>query len=268
MTLENFRALIWEFYKENGREFVWRQTRDPYQIFVSEVMLQQTQTGRVAQKFPFFIERFSCFETLANASCAEVITLWQGLGYNRRALALHKAAKIIQNRFDNILPSDPVLLDELPGIGPATAASICAFAFNMPTVFIETNIRTVFISHFFPQKTLVSDKEIMPLVAQTLDQKDPRNWYYALMDYGVHLKKEIGNASQKSKHYTKQSTFEGSERQIRGMILQLLSKQSKITLDEFYLLIDKEPARIKKNILALCSEGFLDNYQGLYSLRK
>ncbi|HBY05850.1 MAG: HhH-GPD family protein [candidate division TM6 bacterium GW2011_GWE2_42_60] len=267
-SVELFRTLIWEFYGKNSRDFVWRQTTDPYQIFVSEVMLQQTQTSRVAQKFPCFIETFPDFKTLANASCADVICAWQGLGYNRRALALHQAAKNIQDRFNGTLPQDPLLLDELPGIGPATAASICAFAFNMPTVFIETNIRTVFIAHFFPQDKVVSDQEIMPLVAQTVDKLEPRHWYYALMDYGVYLKKELGNASQKSKHYAKQSTFEGSERQIRGMILKALAKRTQITLDEFYTLIDREPSRIQKNLAELCFEGFLDNYAGVYSLRK
>src|SRR3989339_896791 len=133
------RTLIWEYYGAHGRAFSWRQTSDPYHIFVSEVMLQQTQTATVEKKYGPFIEKFPSFAALAEAPFAEILPLWRGLGYNRRALALHKSAQIVATQYGGFLPDKPEFLDKLPGIGPATAASICAFAFNKPTVFIETN---------------------------------------------------------------------------------------------------------------------------------
>ena len=167
---------------------------------------------------------------------------------------------------NGIVPDNPETLITFPGIGKATAASIVAFAYNKPTIFIETNIRTVFIFCFFNNESAIADQQLLPLVQETLDQQQPREWYYALMDYGVMLKKTTINPSRLSKHHTKQSTFEGSDRQIRGMILRLLSHKHTLSCEEFKLLIQREPTRIEKIANALLQEGFLKKTGDFFSL--
>lgn len=200
----------------------WRETQDPYRILVSEIMLQQTQVARVVEKYPRFIKAFPNFKALDKAQLAKVYGLWQGMGYNRRALALKKTAHIIVNDYNGALPQTNEELCALPGIGKATASSIMAFAFNLPAVFVETNIRTVFIHFFFKNGKKVADEEILPLVEMCLYKKNPRVWYWALMDYGTMLKKIGEDKNTRSKHYKKQSRFEGSRRQKRGKILKIL----------------------------------------------
>lgn len=262
--IKKFQEHIWEYYSVYGRQFGWRTDITPYKILVSEIMLQQTQTERVKKKFAQWIEALPNFEALAAASQREVLGLWQGLGYNRRGLALHVIAQKVVSDYNGILPSDPKILVTFPGIGKATAASICAFAFDMPTIFIETNIRAVFIHLFFKDRTDVSDKELMPFIAQTIMRDNARHWYYALMDYGVMLKKSFGNPSRKSKHYIKQSRFEGSERQIRGMIIKYLTENESITFDKFCEIIDREPARIQRNLDSLVAENMIKKDDQFY----
>lgn len=256
-VIEKFNKIVWDYYFKNKRDFPWRRTRNPYRIFVSEVMLQQTQTGkRTVDKYMQFITLFPDFESLATASVGKVLKAWQGLGYNKRALNLRKAAQVIIENYQGKLPDDPVLLDQLPGIGEATSNSIAAFGFNKPVVFIETNIRTVFIHHFFKNRTNVRDEEILPLVEKTLNTKNAREWYSALMDYGVHLKKEYPNPGRKSAHHQKQSKFEGSNRQVRGLILKTLIKE-RLTDQELAQKIDKPISRVRKNLKDLAEEGFI-----------
>ncbi len=247
ISISDFNTIIWKYYAAHGRLFEWRHADDPYKIFISEVMLQQTQTARVAIKYPQFLAAFPSFEALANASLKDVLLQWQGMGYNRRGMYLQRAAQTIVQEHAGQLPNDPDILVTLPGIGKATAASICAFAFNNPTIFIETNIRAVFIHFFFHGRDDVHDNEIMSLVQAALDQEHARDWYYALMDYGVMLKKTIVNPSRKSKHHTKQSKFEGSDRQIRGMILRILTQHdTPISYDSLIDQLQKEPERVSK----------------------
>lgn len=257
MDIEQFKEQVYGYYRAHKRDFPWREDVTPYRVFISEVMLQQTQAGgRTIEKFNAFIERFPDFETLARASLADVLKLWQGLGYNRRALMLKKAAEIVVDRYKGELPRTVEDLDALPGIGYATACSISAFAFNEPVVFIETNVRTVFIHHFFPGSVEVSDAQLMPLVEQTLDAENAREWYSALMDYGSSLKKSVGNESRRSKHYTKQSKFEGSDRQIRGEILRLLSTQGELACEGLYL-YNADVQRMQTIIKGLVKEGLI-----------
>lgn len=258
LTIYEFQKIIWRHYSANGRLFDWRGVDDPYKVFISEVMLQQTQTARVAIKYPEFIDRFPDFRALAQAPLKDVLFAWQGMGYNRRGMYLHRAAHIIVQDHGGMLPNDPVLLDALPGIGAATASSICAFAFNSPTIFIETNIRAVFIHFYFNGREKVHDKEIMPLVETALDKNNPREWYYALMDYGVLLKKSVINPSRKSAHHTKQSKFEGSDRQIRGMIVKILTNcEEPIKQEKIMGMINKDHARVLKIINQLIDEKFI-----------
>lgn len=255
--LSVFSKTIWDYYSINKRSFPWRDNHSPYSIVVSEIMLQQTQAERVIKKYDQFLSLFPSFKALSQAPLKDVLLAWQGLGYNRRGMALHKISQIIVEEYEEIFPENQETLITFPGIGKATAASICAFAFNRPTVFIETNIRTVYIHFFFKDRGEIKDKEIMPLIEATVDQVNPREWYYALMDYGVMLKKSLPNPSRKSAHHTQQSKFEGSDRQIRGMILKILTHQSHASLDELGLLIPREQNRIEKAIRELIDEKFI-----------
>ena len=252
-----FQRLIYHYYQEHGRTFPWRMTHNPYHILVSEIMLQQTQTERVLDKYEQFIDSFPDFSSLAEAPLREILKVWQGLGYNRRAIALKKIAQTVMMRFHCNLPSALEDLMTLPGIGRATASAICTFAFNQPVVFIETNIRRVFIHHFFRNRNSINDTEILPLVEKTLDTSNPRRWYYALMDYGVMVKKESQNPNRKSAHYQKQIPFEGSNRQIRGMILRALTMEAWISQREIGERLRIDPERVKKTLIQLQKEGFL-----------
>lgn len=267
-TITAFRQLIWNFYKKNRRSFAWRTTTDPYAIVVSEIMLQQTQTDRVAKKFPEFMTTFPMFAALAQAPLSEVIRAWQGLGYNRRAIALQKIAQRVHNEYNGSLPRDPEILQTFPGIGPNTAGSIVAFAWNLPTIFIETNIRAVFLHHFFPNQEQVSDRELLPLISAVLDQESPREWYYALMDYGVYLKKAHKNPSRRSAHHTKQSKFTGSDRQIRGAILRHLLKEKIASFAQLERAFpDCLPIRLERILTHLITDTFLVNTDGIFRLR-
>lgn len=256
-AVDSFRAQIWQYYLDHGRQFSWRSTITPYRVFISEIMLQQTQTGRVEEKFAAFVSRFGSFNDLAAAQLSEVLRCWKGLGYNRRAKYLHDAARRVVDEFDSVLPDDPATLVQLPGIGPATAASISVFAFNRPHPFVETNIRTVFIHFFFGDQPKVTDRQILDLVEQTMDIEEPRQWFYALMDYGVMLKKTVGNLSRRSSHYQKQARFEGSNRQLRGRILELLIEQGRVRTDKVAELLEQHGERIAPLIDALTSEGLI-----------
>ncbi|HEX4068544.1 MAG TPA: hypothetical protein VHX42_00440 [Candidatus Babeliales bacterium] len=262
-----FKEFIWNFYKQNKRDFAWRHVDNPYFVVVSEIMLQQTQTQRVITKYEEFIAAFPNFESLAAASLRDVLLVWQGLGYYRRARFLHQLAQIVVHEHGGVLPQEPKTLQTLPGIGPNTAGSICAFAFNKPVVFIETNIRTVFIDSFFRAYETVSDKELLPLVEASVDQDNPREWYYALMDYGVFLKSRKVNPSRKSAHYNKQSKFEGSDRQIRAKIVKIISEQEKISHREILKVIGNDVARVEKIIDKLVAEEFIKkSVNNIYSI--
>ncbi len=256
MTPRKFKQVIWDYYAKYGRDLAWRKTTDPYRIVVSEVMLQQTQVDRVKPYYERFIKQFPTFRALAKAPTAEVLKAWQGLGYNRRALNLQKLAREVVTKYKGKLPADPVLLDELPGIGTGTAGSIAAFAFDKPTPFIETNIRRVFIHAFFAQKSQVHDDDILKLVEKTLDLKRAREWYYALMDYGSHLAKKVANPNRQSKHYSKQSKFEGSNRQLRGRILKGLLATPALSKKEMEQLAGSK-TKLAHVLSELRREGFI-----------
>lgn len=261
--LSHFRDFIWTFYAKNKRDFAWRNIQNPYHVAVSEVMLQQTQTSRVEIKYPQFLEIFPNIKTLANAPLREVLAAWQGLGYNRRGKFLHEMAQKIVMEHEGVVPNDVQLLRELPGIGPYTASSICAFAYNKPTVFIETNIRTVYLHSFFQSQENVHDKQLLPLIAATVDQENPREWYYALMDYGAYLKKTVTNPSRKSKHHAVQSKFEGSDRQIRGIILRLLLETS-MSMQQLCSSIDRDSERVIRVIEQLCNEQLIQKRENMF----
>lgn len=269
--ISRFRVLIKTHYRRFGRSFPWRETSDPYRITVSEIMLQQTQTGRVLKKYPPFIKAFPSFESLAAARMGDVLSLWQGLGYNRRAKALREIAVQVCGRFGGVLPDRPEVLLELPGVGPGTAGSLSAFVYNKPVAFIETNIRRVFLQFFFEGRDGVNDREILPLVEASLDKKNPREWYYGLMDYGVYLKTLYPNANRRSAHYAVQSRFENSNRQVRGGIIKALTESGGgetryLGLEELAELTGFEPGRVRKAVEELAAEGMVAEEEELYRI--
>lgn len=252
-----FNALLTDFYQKNKRPMPWRDEICPYWVVVSELMLQQTQVSRVMQKFPEFINLFPDFATLAHASLEEVFRAWQGLGYNRRAKYLRQIAQEVLDRWDGIVPDDPAVLQTLPGIGKATAGSIVAFTYDIPVVFIETNTRRVFIHHFFQDRSEVSDKEILPIVARALDLDHPREWFYSLMDYGTYLAKKIDNPNRRSNRYSVQSPFRGSDREIRGQILKILLADGPTYRDILVVTIAGDAERVHRIVDQMIGEDLI-----------
>ena len=223
MNQDGFRELVWQKGRELYRDMPWRQNTQPYYVLVSELMLQQTQVDRVIPKFEAFIRQFPDEKTLAEASLADVLRLWSGLGYNRRAKFLHEAARKITNELNGIFPGTRERLLQLPGVGRGTAGAIMVYAFNQPEVFIETNVRTVYFYHFFQDSEEISDAEVLPLIQETIDREHPKEFYWALMDYGTWLKRNGAGRITLSKHYKKQSPLKGSVREVRGQIMKLLA---------------------------------------------
>ena len=226
MTPKRFREKVYAHYEREGRhELPWRKTRDPYRILVSEIMLQQTQVDRVRPFYERFLERFPTVSALAEAPLKEVLTLWQGLGYNRRARMFHEAAKAIVEQHRGIVPKGIKELEALPGIGAYTARAVAAFAHNEDVIFIETNLRTAVMHEFFSESDKVSDAEIMGILTKAFPKGESRKWYAALMDYGAHLKRSGVRINAKSASYAKQAPFRGSSREARGAVLRALAKQ-------------------------------------------
>jgi A/G-specific adenine glycosylase len=254
MTSAKFRALVWRHYRTHGRhELPWRKTQDLYRILVSEIMLQQTQVERVIPFYKKFIKQFPTAKELATAPLSEVLKSWQGLGYNRRAKMLHAAAKELASRKINTVSE----LEALPGVGPYTARAVAAFAYNEDVIFVETNIRTAIIHHFFPKRKKVSDTEIEKVLSQALSKGESREWYSALMDYGAYLKQSGISHNAKSKTYAKQSKFAGSLREARGAILREFTQGISSRTRLVGLLGASRKAQMKKALEALITEGLI-----------
>lgn len=266
-TIDLFRDLILSYFRAHGRDLPWRHTTDPYRILVSEIMLQQTQVERVVVRYREFLDRFPDFASLARAPRSEVLLAWQGMGYNRRAIALQETARRVVAEYGGDLPADVETLATFPGIGNATASAICAYAFNLPVVYVETNIRRIFIHFFFQDREGVRDDEILPLVERALYRENPREWYSSLMDYGTVLKKRTANPNRRSASYSRQSRFEGSDRQIRGRILALVLEEGTVTEKEVILRLCEEPGRVKRILGDLAREGVVAESEGAYTCR-
>lgn len=220
----DFQDLVYSYFREYGRDLEWRRVDDsgaidPYHVLVSEIMLQQTQVPRVEKKYSEFLEEFPTLQSLAASQLSDVLRLWSGLGYNRRAKYLYDFAAQLG---DKEFPTSAEELSAYKGIGTNTAAAVLVYALDQRRVFIETNIRTVYINHFFPDVEKVTDKEILEKVEQTLPEGSVREWYWALMDYGTYLKKNGLSKLSKSNTYKKQSTFKGSMRELRSSIVKTL----------------------------------------------
>jgi A/G-specific adenine glycosylase len=219
-------------------------------------MLQQTQASRVIPKYKAFLKKFPTLRLLALAPVRDVLFMWQGLGYNRRALALQRAARVIMEDHNGKFPNTFDMLLTLPGVGPYTASAIMTFSYNQPSIMIETNIRTVFIHFFFQKARKVSDKKLLPLIEKYMDTKNPREWYNALMDYGAMLKRTMPNPSRRSSHYVVQGKFHGSIRQVRGAIIALYTKNHIVTKRELVRMLPYDKDSIATEYLKLKNEGF------------
>lgn len=268
MAITDFQEIVWQHGRELYRSMPWRDDTRPYYVLVSELMLQQTQVDRVIPKFEAFIERFPTIESLAASSLADVLVLWSGLGYNRRAKFLHQAARMILSSFAGEMPDTLEELVSLPGVGPNTAGAILAYSFNQPVVFIETNVRTVYFYHYFADQPSVNDRELKSLVAETIDTEHPREWYWAMMDYGTWLKKQGHGAIDKSAHYKKQSPLKGSVREIRGLILKRLARGD-ATIEQLSAAIPHDE-RFEPAVAGLLAEGLImrtDQHLHLPSVR-
>lgn len=274
MGRDEFVELVRSEGERLYRVLPWRCIDDPYAVLVSEVMLQQTQVARVEKHWTRFLGLFPTIDALAAAGTADVLAQWQGLGYNRRALALKRAAEVCAAERGGKLPDTAEELEALPGIGPATAAGVMAFAYNRPSVYIETNVRTVFLHELFPACDKVPDRQLAPLVAATCPEDDARAWYYALLDYGAHLKTLVANPSRRSAHYTRQSAFEGSRRQKRAELVRIVLAEPGIGADELAERLDVferaagrdgvDAATFDSIVGDLVTEGFFRSEEGAF----
>ncbi len=263
--LAELAAILRRQRKTGRRDMPWRAAAgdsgplDPYRVLVSELMLQQTQVSRVMRKYSAFLARFPDVSVLAAASISDLLQEWQGMGYNRRALFLKRAAEEISMRRAGKFPAAIAELIELPGIGLATAGAIAVYSHNRPEIFIETNVRRVFLYHFFPRSQKVPDKKLIPFIEAALDRENPREWYYAVMDYGSQLaaREKVANPNRRSRHYAKQSKFEGSNRQIRGAILKILVREGGLSRRALEKKAGPNDPRTTANIEKLIAEGFL-----------
>jgi len=260
MDTTDFQELVWAKGQELYRDMPWRRDTRPYYVLVSEIMLQQTQVDRVIPKFEAFIEAFPDVSSLAVASLSDVLKLWSGLGYNRRAKFLHEAAKKIEAEYGGVFPDTLENLMSLPGVGANTAGAILTYSFNQTAPFIETNVRTVYFYHFFEDTALVSDKELRAVVETTVDKEHPREWYWGLMDYGSYLKKQGAGRIDKSRHYKKQSSLKGSVREVRGRIVKQLALGDR-SLEELKLAVDADD-RFPGALSGLLRDGLVNETNG------
>jgi A/G-specific adenine glycosylase len=268
MSPQRFRNLVWKHYREQGRHALpWRATTDPYRILVSEVMLQQTQVERVTPFYKNFLKQFPTVRALAAAPLKEVLTAWQGLGYNRRAKMLHEAAKVVAAAHNGKMPQDAQVLLTLPGIGPYTASAVAVFSSNSDQILIETNIRTVITHHFFPEKHTVSDTEILAVLKRVYPKGRAREWYAALMDYGSHLKRSGIRINNRAKGYAKQSVFKGSLREARGALLRELVAGPKRRATLLRVLGTERVSQTQEALSKLAQEGIVTSEGGTVSLR-
>lgn len=254
---------------EHYRDLPWRRTRDPYAVLVSEVMLQQTQVTRVVTYFEAWMESFPTLESLDAAPLEAVLLVWRGLGYNRRAIALKRAAEaVVEAHHDSgadgpvSLPSDITALTALPGIGPATAAGVRSFAFGLESAYLETNVRAVFLHEILGDRDGVSDRELLPLVTcaaaiATASGIDARTWNLALLDHGAHLKRTIPNPSRRSAHHVRQSGFEGSRRQRRSRLLRAVMDGPGGSAPEYAAGSGLDARDAEEILRELAAEGFV-----------
>jgi A/G-specific adenine glycosylase len=253
---------ILSFYKEKSRTLPWRQTTNSYHILLSEVMLQQTQVDRVVAYYSRWTKKWPYVQDLANASRIDVLKEWSGLGYNNRAVNLHRAAQVIAEKYNGDVIAAVKDHKNVPGIGPYTAAAVQIFAQNADIITVDTNIRRILLHEFnLPKET--SDRELWQLANRCLPKGKSRDWHNALMDYGATYltSRKTGIAPK-----TRQSKFEGSDRQIRAKIVRELLKRSVIPVTELPAGADAEQLRVERILRKMEKDGLVKKNGASYQL--
>jgi len=230
---EKFLKELFAWWEQNKRILPWRETKDPYKIMVSEFMLQQTQVNRVVDKYNIFVSKYRNLESLAKSKKVDLLKLWQGLGYNRRALWLKDAAIEIlkMGRF----PSEKEELIKLKGVGEYTSRAIPIFAFNKDYAAVDTNIKKILLSENFIHRD-DGEQEIQRLADKLMPKGSSRDYHNAMMDLG---------SSEKYKNTihinrTKIKKFKNSNRQVRGKIISILVNNPILNYDTLFKEIKKD----------------------------
>ena len=274
------RVLAW--FEAHGRRLPWRETRDPYRTLVAEVMLQQTGTGRVAPTYAEFLRRFPILEQLARAPAMEVIQAWRGLGYNRRAVELHRTAQTIVRDHAGVFPTEPAELRHLRGLGEYTASAVACFAFDRQVPVVDTNVRRVLArSALGKDPDEVPNDRIAALASEWLPPGEAYRWNQALMDIGATMCRAStplcakcplrasclyaskGRQRRPAVRTAKPSEkFEGSRRQTRGTIVDHLRRAARkgITLGDLRKQMgpDADMSRLAEILTALEREGLAE----------
>jgi A/G-specific adenine glycosylase len=251
--VEAFQEKVMNWWAENARDLPWRQDPSPYKVLVSEVMLQQTQVSRVVPKFEEFLAVYPTVESLAKAKTKQLLKVWSGLGYNRRAIWLREAAQQIVERKE--FPQNVRDLQSLKGIGSYTSRSILIFAFNKDLAAVDTNIRRVLIASGFADENM-SDTELQSVADRVLLKGRSRDWHNALMDFGsqVHTSSSTGISPLST-----QPCYEGSSRQIRGAIIRTLTESDELSIQELQSLLDCEidDTKLREIVHQLITDGLV-----------
>lgn len=243
------------WWNDNARDLPWRRSPTPYNVMVSEIMLQQTQVSRVIPKYNEFLDEFPNFAQLAAANTKHLLRTWSGLGYNRRALWLREAAGQIIQR--DTFPQEEKELRKLKGIGPYTSRSILIFAFNKDIATVDTNIRRVMIASGFADEDTTA-RDLQTIADSLLPRGRSSDWHNALMDYGA-----IVLTSNKTgiTPTSKQPKFSGSARQVRGEIVRLLTENNALTFDNLLSILKEKEikhARLQLILEKLVSEKLVE----------
>jgi len=252
--IELFRHKIFDFYRLNRRSFPWRESSDRYAVMISEIMLQQTQAERVVPKYTAWLQHFPDVAALASAQLKDVLAMWSGLGYNSRAVRLHRSASIILECFGGIVPSTPELLKKLPGIGEYTCRSIPVFADNFDVAAVDTNIRRILIHEFMLAED-IAPINLQQVADAVLPRGQSREWHNALMDYGALL---LTSKRSGIRSLSRQSTFLGSKRWYRGRLVHDLVRSKTLFLEEIKERYGDCPWNLDEIISDLIAEGVVE----------
>ncbi|HEX8916862.1 MAG TPA: A/G-specific adenine glycosylase [Chloroflexota bacterium] len=251
-NLDLFRRQILEWYDVHKRDLPWRGETDPYRILVSEVMLQQTGVERVRAKYLEFIARFPSIRQLAEASTADVVRAWQGLGYNRRALNLKRTAEIVCRDHGGRLPDSTSELERLPGIGRYTSRAVACFAFGMQVEVVDTNVRRI-LSMVAGRP--LNTRETEDLARALLPPGRAADWNQALMDYGA-----LVYRAKPARTGKKPEPFASTNRFWRGRIVDTLRGHDTLSLTELLHMLaypNRDEQRVRTLVHALHEEGMV-----------
>ena len=271
-----FQDAILAWYDAEGRSLPFRATTDPYAILVSEVMAQQTQIARVGEAWAAFLAAFPTLHALADATPAEVLTAWRGLGYNRRALNLWRAARVVVEEHGGKLPRDVAALERLPGVGPYTARAVAAIAFGMPVGAVDTNVRRVLGRALTGSRDGLAGRELQRVADAAVPPERPADWTHALMDVGATFCRAspacdpcparawcryatTGGADEVPRRLPteRKESFPATSRWLRGRILDRLRDGGGwVVLDDGIGLHDR--AAIELALRSLAGEGLLE----------